>query len=1315
MKHLLLATVLFGLLSATALGQCYLQNDAAKPYYVMGNGVFALRVPKAGAQSRTDWAPVQAVVYANNGKLELPPEQPVFLTKADAATGNCNDWVPPYKMEEQVKASKDSVVITYKYYFKNIAPCINVGKNLAEGGNKQYTAIVKIIKGEKCAMVSDESNRALQYSIPVSYAGYQFSTAQYRGGIANNIDDGYEYSCGNTSEKKEYGSSFGRRASQYAGYDALVDLKENKTYEPMVVWNHSPVNTGWYWQAYGPGNAVIGFFHGRISRFLGSRQAMVRFKTAAARQLWVNVNLYLLNSDNSFQKTLRQEWYLFAGNRQQDIKPVEAFQPIALLLNEKMGISGRVDGYLKTVMNPGANFFKGEIYESAATIKKMLEKLRYNSPGYDGAFYNKMMQMHGGHYGASVIKAIQYPAMVEKPCWTSEGYCLANPNPKMTRLDHIYEYIKECFDEVIFELKNGDGIYAAGIKNLNQYRRKGVRHCGTDLASDDVNNANNCDVGYESTGKSKQSNELTYIRNCGSFTLKYPHYAQNFKRDVQAISLLLAADDDDWQKGPYGQKLTPQQKSTLLTIASTYAKLLYDPELYPDLERNEGGFDYGTLNTWPFFAGARNFMGLIYAGQPGVPSTVVKETIQEVRNSLSSYVNAYGASAGSTAYMATGVESAVENMLLLKRNKHFDFFAADKRMKAFAEFYLHLSSPPSVRYSYVPASSSSGMGVKKYRKVISYGDGQEKSSLLPALLATGFKDLHPQLSLALAGCYKNGPAYPYQGSGYASMITDQAAVFSGKEDNNALPSFMAGNAHFPGYLSHFRSGVNTPNESATWMINGNWYRDHRCEDEGELTIYALGAPLSVSRSTSYTPRTNSARARSVVTPFDMKTGDARENFVNWNGDNQAIDRRDFALTAPILQDDPVLQRLWSGRKAEESNTTGFASFKNSGYTKAVFSTFTKDRDWTREILQLQFNDAMPLIVMKDSVTTPTENIWSMPFMSVGPIKKINGNNTITDYKPTDQLTVPLYAPADLPDATPAGGAPMPPGIHRFRFTGQQWHPLLAAEKGIDWEVFAINPSGGNRSFATTQWTHIARPAELEWQDFMNTYSNDPSFAIEQCDCKKGGAVVKSIYRTTHPLLNPPPRPTLANCPAGSDNISFSQYNTFRETQQFLRIKGSGSFITLIVPYRKNQSPASLSLQEEAGTAGGPKKYTLTYNGTTVYFFGLNTVCLTGGRTILTTTNSQLLRQGDMQLQGGPAELELNNNTATLTVHGDKGTRTVKLPAGRKWVLQNKDAAINFNAATGIATVQYAGMGQSYWYSPSSPAANAAVVYRFVAQ
>src|SRR5262249_34904649 len=86
--------------------------------------------------------------------------------------------------------------------------------------------------------------------------------------------------------------------------------------------------------------------------------------------------------------------------------------------------------------------------------------------------------------------------------------------------------------------------------------------------------------------------------------------------------------------------------------------------------------------------------------------------------------------------------------------------------------------------------------------------------------------------------------------------------------NDNLPSVAMnlGDASYPGFYTVQRHGYGTAQETAVWTVNGTYYSDHRHEDSGAVSMYALGAPLSVDWGSLYSPRTSSPAMHSVVLP-----------------------------------------------------------------------------------------------------------------------------------------------------------------------------------------------------------------------------------------------------------------------------------------------------------------------------------------------------------------------------------------------------------------------------------------------------------------
>ena len=62
-----------------------------------------------------------------------------------------------------------------------------------------------------------------------------------------------------------------------------------------------------------------------------------------------------------------------------------------------------------------------------------------------------------------------------------------------------------------------------------------------------------------------------------------------------------------------------------------------------------------------------------------------------------------------------------------------------------------------------------------------------------------------------------------------------------------------GDADFPGYMTVMRSGWNTANESAVFVLHGSWCTDHAGFQRGSPSIFLLGAPVCTSFGSMYSP------------------------------------------------------------------------------------------------------------------------------------------------------------------------------------------------------------------------------------------------------------------------------------------------------------------------------------------------------------------------------------------------------------------------------------------------------------------------------
>lgn len=522
----------------------------------------------------------------------------------------------------------------------------------------------------------------------------------------------------------------------------------------------------------------------------------------------------------------------------------------------------------------------------------------------------------------------------------------------------------------------------------------------------------------------------------------YIRAADWFRRDVLQAAALMAAE----KNGNFTLRRT--QKDSLKLFSGVYARVLWDDDFAPmiysrkentDLVSLEHGVNYGGENMYVAYRAGRDFFALLYRNDPFF-KPLSEGIAQRTRTTLNEILTPEGASTASPHYTQPTMESIVLVLLQLKQQGN-NFFEKEPRLKAFARFYLNLLTPPSVRFA-------------GNRKLTSFGDGSEESAALFGLLSTGFRsstnaELN-KLSEELDEAYRNGPMRILPKSGIMPLVYDYSR-------SGSSPITLLSSASYPGYLSHFRSKPNTPAETAIWMLNGNHYNDHRNDDDGELSIYALHAPLSLSRSSLYEPHANAPTVRSMVMPL--------KNFPNWSGNAQPIGY------------DGGHKRTWM-----QSGLDRYADFGHNGFS---FITMGKaENKWMRKLLFCHGNENYPIIIIKDELTSREPQIWSMPFFSEGRIQLPDRSSVIT--APPDNCVVKQT----LPNAASINGKTewnLLNGWNQFGFTGQEWRNYDPAKNvnGIDWWLFTYN-TDNNMKASFTEWTNFYIPT-TEQQEFERTH------------------------------------------------------------------------------------------------------------------------------------------------------------------------------------------------------------------------------------
>jgi hypothetical protein len=267
---------------------------------------------------------------------------------------------------------------------------------------------------------------------------------------------------------------------------------------------------------------------------------------------------------------------------------------------------------------------------------------------------------------------------------------------------------------------------------------------------------------------------------------------------------------------------------------------------------------------------------------------------------------------------------------------------------------------------------------------------------------------------------------------------------------------------------------------------------------------------------------------------------------------------------------------------------------------------------------------------KAHFTSPTGEIWTRSTYSIHPNASYPIFVVRDDFKgsspPASKVfTLNLMAKGEV--ETPAGNM-LPP----LRTYNHQWHRNQSKkELPSAGKVFPLTP-GLNRLGFTGQWL-------IDWDLYVHATS------AQQAHIGNWG-------HSWHPATE-------------QEQFQKANGREFEERQHILRIKGNGPFRVLILPHRKGEKRDQLQVRQEGSMTIIATKDELTAVADAHYFHR------DSRQRILTTFSSEPAQGDGIRTAGGPVEIIVQEQRATVTLHGTSGMRRITLPG--RWSIADARA------------------------------------------
>jgi len=448
--------------------------------------------------------------------------------------------------------------------------------------------------------------------------------------------------------------------------------------------------------------------------------------------------------------------------------------------------------------------------------------------------------------------------------------------------------------------------------------------------------------------------------------------------------------------------LKEEDRRELKAIAAMFGYVLWDNDFVP--MDNHEGINLGTANMPVQQSSYRNMYALLLAEHPSFQErapTVREQALSSVRATI----NEAGSHMGCPGYISTSLAPTLNSLMQIQQLGLANPIKEEPRLSALGEFYLNLITPPEPR-------------AKDKRTIIVLGDGtygQPGTLALFGQLGTFLSKDNPETSAKLMQAWdETGKAH----SGFFGTTTLMI------DDRLPRADLKLGDGHFDGYFTVLRAASGTPAESAVWLVDGEFYKDHRHPgDRGSIVAYLLGTPIVSQWGSFYTPYVPGSYFKPVVLTEALigRPWDADSPGTGTGGDWDRSQHKRM-VTHP---EGALAEVICRGRE-------GF---------------------WNREVALIRADENAPILFLNDTFggrAAKSNNVLTLPLEAHGPVQTPAGPID-PPVRKHERKAFPnsISPPEMLPSATPP--IDLAAGVNRFGFTGNF---------GIDFDVFVIteNPA-----------------------------------------------------------------------------------------------------------------------------------------------------------------------------------------------------------------------------------------------------------------